>query len=117
MEFIRRMPEGLQTQINQNGNEISKKQLIQLAIARAFLKNSPLLILDEVLAAPEPDSAELLFALEKLIQNRTTLIFNQQIPHLKKIDRIVVLENGCITENLKTIDYSQLRQENRIINH
>ncbi|MBY0500246.1 MAG: ABC transporter ATP-binding protein/permease [Nitrosomonas sp.] len=117
MEFIRRMPEGLQTQIHQNGNEISKKQLIQLAIARAFLKNAPLLILDEVLAAPEPDSAELLFALEKLIQNRTTLIFNQQIPHLKKIDRIVVLENGCITENLKTMDYSQLRQENRIINH
>ena len=117
MEFIRRMPEGLQTQIHQNGNEISKKQLIQLAIARAFLKNAPLLILDEVFATQEPDSAELLSALEKLIQNRTTLIFNQQVPQLKKIDRIVVLENGCITENLKTMDHSQLRQENRIINH
>ncbi|PTQ86517.1 ABC transporter transmembrane domain-containing protein [Nitrosomonas ureae] len=117
MEFIRRMPEGLQTQINNDGNEISKKQLIQLAIARAFLKNAPLLILDEVFATQEPDSAELLSALEKLIQNRTTLIFNQQVPQLKKIDRIVVLENGCITENLKTMDHSQLRQENRIINH
>ena len=117
MEFIRRMPEGLQTQINQNGNGISKKQLIQLTIARAFLKNAPLLILDEVFAAQEPDSADLLSALEKLIQNRTTLIFNQQIPQLKKIDRIVVLENGCITENLKTMNHSQLRQENRIINH
>lgn len=117
MEFIRRMPEGLQTQINKDGNEISKKQLIQLAIARAFLKNAPLLILDEVFATQEPDSAELLSALEKLIQNRTTLIFNQQVPQLKKIDRIVVLENGCITENLKTMDHSQLRQENRIINH
>ncbi|SOD17784.1 ABC transporter transmembrane domain-containing protein [Nitrosomonas ureae] len=117
MEFIRRMPEGLQTQINNDDNEISKKQLIQLAIARAFLKNAPLLILDEVFATQEPDSAELLSALEKLIQNRTTLIFNQQVPQLKKIDRIVVLENGCITENLKTMDHSQLRQENRIINH
>ncbi|ALQ50502.1 ABC transporter transmembrane domain-containing protein [Nitrosomonas ureae] len=117
MEFIRRMPEGLQTQINNDGNEISKKQLIQLAIARAFLKNAPLLILDEVFATQEPDSAELLSALEKLIQNRTTLIFNQQVPQLKKIDRIVVLENGCITENLKTMDHSQLRQETRIINH
>ncbi|SEQ43345.1 ABC transporter transmembrane domain-containing protein [Nitrosomonas ureae] len=117
MEFIRRMPEGLQTQINNDGNEISKKQLIQLAIARAFLKNAPLLILDEVFATQEPDSVELLSALEKLIQNRTTLIFNQQVPQLKKIDRIVVLENGCITENLKTMDHSQLRQENRIINH
>lgn len=117
MKFIRSMPEGLQTQISKNGNEISRSQLIQLAIARAFLKSAPILILDEVFATQEPDSADLLFVLEKLMQNRTTLIFSQQVPRLKKIDRIVVLENGCITENLRTFDHSQLMQVNRFTNH
>ncbi len=117
MEFIRNMPEGLQTQINKNDNEISSKQLIQLAIARAFLKSAPILILDEVFTTQEPDSANLLFVLETLMQKRTTLIFNQQVPQLKKIDRIVVLENGCITENLKTSGHSQLMQDSRLTKH
>lgn len=104
MEFIRQMPEGLQTKIGQEDTEINKRQLQQLAIARAFVKDSPILIVDEIPAAHESDSANLLSALEKLMQNRTTLIFNQHIPRLRKIDRIVVLENGCITENLKASD-------------
>jgi len=104
MEFIREMPEGLQTQVGKGGATISKKQSQQIAIARALLKNSPILILDEIPAANESESSNLLSALERLIQNRTTLIFTQHIPHLKKIDRIVVLENGCITENPKTSD-------------
>jgi subfamily B ATP-binding cassette protein MsbA len=104
MEFIRQMPEGLQTRIGQEDTEISKKQLQQLAIARAFVKDTPVLIVDEIPAAHESDPANLLSALEELMQNRTTLIFNQHIPRLKKIDRIVVLKNGCITENLKASD-------------
>jgi subfamily B ATP-binding cassette protein MsbA len=105
MEFIRQMPEGLQTKIGrEEDTEISKKQLQQLTIARAFVKDTPVLIVDEIPAAHEPDSANLLSALERLMQNRTTLIFNQHIPRLRKIDRIVILENGCITENLKAPD-------------
>lgn len=103
MEFIREMSEGLQTSIGEAGTKITQQQCRQIAIARALLKNSPILILDEIPATDEPDSGNLLSVLEKLMQNRTTLIFNQQIPHLKKIDRIVVLENGCITENLTNI--------------
>ncbi|PSJ18169.1 ABC transporter [Nitrosomonas supralitoralis] len=117
MEFIRKMPEGLQTLITKNGNEISQKQIMQLAIARALVKNAPILILDEVFATQDSDSANLLSPLERLMQNRTTLIFNQQIPQLKRIDRIVVLEHGCITENLKSFGHSQLTQEKRIISH
>ena len=104
MEFIRNMPEGLQTKIDKEGGKISKAQSQQIAIARALLKNPPLLILDELSVANGPGSDSLLSALEKLVQNRTTLIFTQHIPPLKKIDRIIVLENGCITENLKTSD-------------
>ena len=106
MEFIREMPEGLQTRIGEEGIKISKKQCQQIAIARALLKDSPILILDGIPATDEPDSGHLLSTLEKLIQNRTTLIFNPHIPNLKKIDRIVVLENGCIIENLTNTRHS-----------
>lgn len=102
MEFIRHMPDGLQTQIGKEGTTINQQQFRQLAIARALVKNAPFLILDEIpTAQEESNSGNLLSALEKLIQNRTTLIFNQYIPQLKKVDRIIVLENGCITESLK----------------
>lgn len=102
MEFIRELPEGLQTRIGEEGITISQKQCRQIAIARALLKNSPILILDGVPSTNESD----LSVLEKLIQNRTTLIFNSHIPNLKKIDRIVVLENGCIIENQTNIRHS-----------
>lgn len=102
MEFIRHMPDGLQTQIGKEDTTINQQQFRQLAIARALVKNAPILILDEIpTAQEESNSGNLLSALEKLIQNRTTLIFNQYIPQLKKVDRIIVLENGCITESLK----------------
>lgn len=107
MEFIRHMPSGLQTQIGKEGTTINKQQFHQLAIARALVKNAPILILDEIfIVHEESNSGNLLSALEKLMQNRTTLIFNQYIPRLKKIDRIVVLENGCITESLKGPNHS-----------
>lgn len=105
MEFIRHMPEGLQTQIGKEAAAINKKQFQHLAIARALVKNASILILDEIpTAQDESDSESLLPSLERLIQNRTTLIFNQHIPQLKKIDRIVVLKNGCITDSLKGYD-------------
>jgi subfamily B ATP-binding cassette protein MsbA len=114
MEFIRHMPEGLQTQIGKEATAINKKQVQQLAIARALVKNAPILILDEIpTAQDESDSENLLPALERLILNRTTLIFNQYIPQLKKIDRIVVLENGCITESLKGHSSFQAKSENK----
>lgn len=105
VEFIRHLRAGLQTQVTLETNEITPQQLLQLSIARAFVKNTPILILDEVFALTGCDSGELLPVLENLMENRTTLIFSQQIPQqLKKIDRIIVLENGSITKNLRTLD-------------
>lgn len=98
IEFIRHMPEGLQTTIGPDGKAITPKQLQQIAVARAWVKNSPLLILDEPFCQQEPVTGNLLAAFEALMQNRTTLIFNPSIPQLQRIDRIFVLENGCITE-------------------
>lgn len=109
MEFIRTMPAGLQTQIDQKAGELTRQQFLQLAIARAFVKNAPILILDEIFPLTDHDPGKLLPVLEKLMENRTTLIFNQQIPQqLRKIDRIIVLENGSISENLKAPDSYQL---------
>lgn len=107
VEFIRHMSEGLQTTIGPGGAAINRKQLQQLAIARAFVKDPRILILDELFTSQESDPENLLSVLEKLMQNRTTLIFNPSIPQLQKIDRIFVLENGCITENLKEPDSFQ----------
>ena len=118
IEFIRHMPEGLQTRIGKESTTINKQQLHLLAIARALVKNAPILILDEIPTAQEESNSEnLLPALEKLMQNRTTLIFNQHIPQLKKIDRIVVLENGCITESLKEPNNFQARKEKQAMNN
>ncbi|MCE7914319.1 MAG: ATP-binding cassette domain-containing protein [Nitrosomonas sp. PRO4] len=99
-EFIREMPEGLQTKITQSSTAFTQKQCQQIAIARALLKNPPILILDELTDDPEFD--KLLPSLEKLLQNRTTLIFTHRIPQPVKIDRILALDNGGITENIKS---------------
>jgi subfamily B ATP-binding cassette protein MsbA len=118
IEFIRHMPEGLQTRIGKESTTINKQQLHLLAIARALVKNAPILILDEIPTAQEESNSEnLLPALEKLMQNRTTLVFSQHIPQLKKIDRIVVLENGCITESLKEPNNSQAKKEKQAVNN
>ncbi len=118
IEFIRHMPEGLQTRIGKESTTINKQQLHLLAIARALVKNAPILILDEIPTAQEESNSEnLLPALERLMQNRTTLIFNQHIPQLKKIDRIVVLENGGITESLKEPNNFQAKKEKQAMNN
>ncbi|UJP07882.1 MAG: ABC transporter ATP-binding protein/permease [Nitrosomonas sp.] len=107
IEFVRHMPEGLQTDISSKGTAITQHQLQQLAIARAFVKDPHILILDELFTPQEPDPGNLLPVLEKLMHNRTTLIFNPSIPPLQTIDRIFVLENGCIAESLRAADSFQ----------
>ena len=110
MAFIREMPEGLQTSVGEDKLQLTPIQCHYIAIARNFLKNPPIMILDEIPALDTPDSGHLLSTLDELIHPRTTLVFNRHIPALKKIDRIVVLENGCITENLthmRSSDHTQ----------
>jgi subfamily B ATP-binding cassette protein MsbA len=99
MEFIGEMPQGLQTMIGENGVRLSGGQRQRLAIARALLKNAPVLILDEATSALDTESERVVqAALETLMQGRTTLIIAHRLSTIEKADRIVVLQKGTIAE-------------------
>ena len=99
MEFIREMPQGLQTLVGQQGVRLSSGQRLRIAIARALLKNSPVLILDETLETRDFESAHhVQAALEAVMHGRTTLVIAHRLSTMEKSDRIVILQKGCITE-------------------
>ena len=100
MEFIREMPQGLDTLIGENGMRLSGGQRQRLAIARALLKNAPVLILDEATSALDSESERLVQdALETLMRGRTTLVIAHRLSTIERADRIVVLERGRIAES------------------
>jgi subfamily B ATP-binding cassette protein MsbA len=99
MGFIREMPEGLQTLIGEDGVRLSGGQRQRLAIARAFLKNAPILILDEATSALDSESERHVHeALESLMVGRTTLVIAHRLSTIESADRIVVLDQGRIAE-------------------
>ena len=98
-EFICQMPLGLQTRVGENGVKLSGGQRQRLAIARAFLKNAPILILDEATSALDTESErQIQAALETLIQGRTTLVIAHRLSTVEHADRIIVLDQGRIVE-------------------
>ncbi|MCK9532960.1 MAG: lipid A export permease/ATP-binding protein MsbA [Gammaproteobacteria bacterium] len=100
MEFIRQLPEGLDTLVGENGVLLSGGQRQRLAIARALLKNAPVLILDEATSALDTASERhIQAALEKLMTNRSTLIIAHRLSTIERADRIVVMEQGAIVES------------------
>ena len=99
MEFIREMAQGMQTIIGENGVRLSGGQRQRLAIARALLKNAPVLILDEATSALDTESERVVqAALDTLMRGRTTLIIAHRLSTIEKADRIVVLQHGRIAE-------------------
>jgi subfamily B ATP-binding cassette protein MsbA len=99
MVFIREMPQGLDTLIGENGMRLSGGQRQRLAIARALLKNAPVLILDEATSALDSESERLVQdALETLMRGRTTIVIAHRLSTIERADRIVVLERGRIAE-------------------
>jgi subfamily B ATP-binding cassette protein MsbA len=99
MSFIRELPEGLNTQIGASGLRLSGGQRQRLAIARALLKNAPVLILDEATSALDSESErQVQAALEALMRARTTIVIAHRLSTIERADRIVVLERGRIVE-------------------
>ncbi|MDP1928907.1 MAG: lipid A export permease/ATP-binding protein MsbA [Thiobacillus sp.] len=98
-DFIQAMPDGLDTLIGENGMRLSGGQRQRIAIARAILKNAPLLILDEATSALDNESERhVQAALDTLIANRTTLVIAHRLSTIERANRIVVLEGGHIIE-------------------
>ncbi|MDP7403022.1 MAG: lipid A export permease/ATP-binding protein MsbA [Gammaproteobacteria bacterium] len=100
MEFISQLEGGLDTQVGDDAALLSGGQRQRLAIARALLKNSPILILDEATSALDAESEKFIqLALQELVKNRTTFIIAHRLSTIERADTIVVMEQGTIIES------------------
>ena len=99
-EFISRLPEGFKSEIGDDGVLLSGGQRQRIAIARAFYKDSPIIILDEATSALDNES-ELIVqeAIERLINNRTTIVIAHRLSTIENADKILVLDNGSLSES------------------
>jgi subfamily B ATP-binding cassette protein MsbA len=98
-DFIAQLENGYDTHIGERGNKLSGGQKQRVSIARAILKNPPILILDEATSALDTESEKLVQeALEKLMENRTSLVIAHRLSTIRKADKIIVLSRGEIIE-------------------
>ena len=99
MEFIARLPDGIHNHIGEGGNLLSGGQRQRIAIARAILKNAPILVLDEATSALDTESERLIQdALQRLMKDRTTLVIAHRLSTVEDADQIAVMEQGRIVE-------------------
>lgn len=96
-EFIEKLPNGYDTFIGENGVSLSGGERQRLSIARAFLKNAPIIILDEISASLDVDNEnKIQESLNKLINNKTVLIISHRLKSIENVDKIVVIDNGKV---------------------
>lgn len=98
-EFLKDLPNGIHTNIGDSGNKLSGGQKQRLSIARAVLKNPPIMILDEATSALDTESEKFVqVALENMMQNRTSIVIAHRLSTIQKADKIVVMQKGKIVE-------------------
>ena len=98
-EFIRQMPNGYSSPVGERGGHLSVGQRQRIGIARAFLKNAPILLLDEPTSALDPTTeAAIMVTIKELMKDRTTLIVTHRLGTIHNVDQIIVLEDGRIVE-------------------
>jgi subfamily B ATP-binding cassette protein MsbA len=101
-EFVKDLPKGIYTNIGDSGNKLSGGQKQRLSIARAVLKNPPIMILDEATSALDTESEKFVqVALENMMQNRTSIVIAHRLSTIQKADLIVVMQKGKIVEQGK----------------
>lgn len=107
-EFVKDLPKGLDTNIGDSGNKLSGGQKQRLSIARAVLKNPPIMILDEATSALDTESERLVQkALENMMKNRTSIVIAHRLSTIQNADQIVVMQRGKIVEQGKHEDLLQ----------
>lgn len=108
-EFIATLPQGYETLVGERGVKLSGGQRQRIAIARAMIKNAPILVLDEATSALDSGSEELIQdALWKLMKNRTAIVIAHRLSTIQQMDRIVVMDNGSIVEQGSHKDLLQI---------
>ena len=101
-EFIKELPEQFETNIGDSGNTLSGGQKQRLSIARAVLKNPPIMVLDEATSALDTESEQLVQnALEEMTKNRTSMVIAHRLSTIQRADKIVVMKQGAIVEQGK----------------
>ena len=99
LEFVQNLPNGIYTNIGDAGNKLSGGQKQRLSIARAVLKNPPIMILDEATSALDTESEKFVqIALENMMQNRTSIVIAHRLSTIQKADQIIVMKRGEIVE-------------------
>ena len=114
-EFVEKMPDQWNTMIGENGSELSGGQRQRISIARAFLKDAPIILMDEATASLDVDNESLIQeSISKLIENKTVLVIAHRMRTVDGVDKIVVLKEGVVAEQGKP---QELKQQKGIYKH